>query len=327
MSDYKISVIIPVYKVDKYLRQCLDSVINQTLKDIEIIIVDEGELDECRRIIDEYEAKDERIKTIHEKNWGYGASVNKGINKAVGEYISIIESDDTAEPNMLEDLYSKAVSENAEVVKSNFYNYYETEPSLCYWREILPKKLYNKTFCPLDENDIFYSMNTVWSAIYKREFLNEYNIRFTDTPKAYFVDIGFSFKVWVSAKRVHLLKDAYIHYRQDNENASVRSKDNAFCVCNEYRTIDEFIKNNPNKVVLDKIKNKTKFNDYMWNLRRISNKYKKEFIKKMSDEFKKAIKNKEVDFTILSNYQQKEYTAIANHPLIYLLKHQWTKII
>lgn len=103
----KISVIVPIYKVEKYLVQCIDSILNQTLKDIEVILVDEGDRDACRFIIDHYEQNDKRVKAIHEKNGGYGASVNKGMEIAVGEYISIIESDDFIEPTMYEEMYKK----------------------------------------------------------------------------------------------------------------------------------------------------------------------------------------------------------------------------
>lgn len=101
MKQPKISVIVPIYKVEKYLVQCIDSILNQTLKDIEVILVDEGDRDACRFIIDHYEQNDKRVKAIHEKNGGYGASVNKGMEIAVGEYISIIESDDFIEPTCM----------------------------------------------------------------------------------------------------------------------------------------------------------------------------------------------------------------------------------
>ena len=116
MQGSKVSIIIPVYKTEKFLRKCLDSVVNQTLQDIEIIIVDEGDMDECRSIIDEYERNDSRIKTIHEKNGGYGVSINKGFDLATGEYIGIVESDDFVDENMFEDLYKIAKDSDADIV-------------------------------------------------------------------------------------------------------------------------------------------------------------------------------------------------------------------
>ena len=107
----KVSVIIPVYKVEKYLMQCVESVLNQTLEDIEVFLIDEGDLDECRAIIDMYvfgAKKDERVRGIHYKNGGYGASVNRGLELAKGEYVFILESDDFIKNETLEELYGYA---------------------------------------------------------------------------------------------------------------------------------------------------------------------------------------------------------------------------
>ena len=104
----KVSVIIPVYNVEKYLPECLDSVIKQTLKDMEIICVDDGSTDSSGKIIDEYAAKDNRIVVIHKQNGGYGQSCNKGLDIAKGEYVAILEPDDFVDEHMYEDLYNAA---------------------------------------------------------------------------------------------------------------------------------------------------------------------------------------------------------------------------
>lgn len=120
MKQPKVSIIVPVYKVEKYLVQCLDSIVGQTLKDIEIIIVDEGDKDACRYIIDHYEQADKRVIAIHEKNGGYGASVNKGLAIAKGEYIGIVESDDFIAPEMYEEMYNYAKKLDADIVKTPY---------------------------------------------------------------------------------------------------------------------------------------------------------------------------------------------------------------
>ena len=116
----KVSIVMPTYKVEKYFRQCLESVINQTLTDIEIIPVDDGSPDNCGKIMDEYAAKDSRIKPIHQENGGYGKAVNAGIEAATGEYIGIVETDDWIEPDMYEKLYNQAVKLDADVCKCGF---------------------------------------------------------------------------------------------------------------------------------------------------------------------------------------------------------------
>lgn len=102
MANPKVSIVIPIYNVERYLRQCLDSVVNQTLKDIEIICVDDGSTDSSPDIIKEYVDKDPRVKVITKPNSGYGNSMNRGFDMAEGEYIGIVESDDYADPDMFE---------------------------------------------------------------------------------------------------------------------------------------------------------------------------------------------------------------------------------
>ena len=119
----KVSIIVPIYNVEKYLRQCLDSIVNQTLKDIEIILVDDGSTDSCPSICDEYASKDKRIIVIHKENAGLGAAYNTGLDIAKGDYIGFVESDDFIELNMYEELYERAVQTGVDLVKCNFYDY------------------------------------------------------------------------------------------------------------------------------------------------------------------------------------------------------------
>ena len=113
----KVSVIIPVYNVENYLRQCLDSVVNQTLSDIEIICVDDGSTDNSGKILDEYATKDSRIKVIHKENGGYGKAMNVGLDNAIGEYIGIVEPDDYIALDMYETLYNIAKEKDLDFSK------------------------------------------------------------------------------------------------------------------------------------------------------------------------------------------------------------------
>ena len=121
----RVSVIVPVYNTAKYLRQCLQSLREQTLKDIEIICVNDGSTDDSRQIIDEVTAADNRFKSIHKNNTGYGHSVNMGIRAAQGQYIGIVESDDFAEPDMFRSLYNAAERNQVDFVKGNYNTYRE----------------------------------------------------------------------------------------------------------------------------------------------------------------------------------------------------------
>ena len=121
-----VSVIVPIYNVEKYLPECIDSIRAQTLKDIEIILIDDGSPDDSGQIIDEYAKKDSRIRTVHRENKGYTATVNEGIALAKGKYIGIIESDDWIEPDMYEKLYDSATKHKTDITKGLFYFYNPT---------------------------------------------------------------------------------------------------------------------------------------------------------------------------------------------------------
>ena len=119
----KVSVIVPVYNVQDYLRECLDSIVNQTLKDIEIICVNDGSTDKSLSILEEYAKGDNRFIILSKSNSGYGHTINTGMSKAKGEYVIIVESDDIAFPDMLEKMCNAADNKKADIVRANYYDY------------------------------------------------------------------------------------------------------------------------------------------------------------------------------------------------------------
>lgn len=125
MDDYKVTVVVPVYNVENYLNRCINSIINQTLKEIEIILVDDGSTDKSGEICDEYLKKDNRIKVIHQKNLGLSAARNSGIKIAKSDYICFIDSDDYIETDMLAYLYKKALEYKSDIACCGFSNIYE----------------------------------------------------------------------------------------------------------------------------------------------------------------------------------------------------------
>lgn len=112
----KVSIIVPIYNVEKYLDRCIQSLVNQTLNDIEIILVDDGSPDNCPSMCDEYAQKDNRIKVIHKQNAGLGYARNSGLEIAIGEYIAFVDSDDYVDTSMYETLYKKAITISADAV-------------------------------------------------------------------------------------------------------------------------------------------------------------------------------------------------------------------
>lgn len=291
----KVSIVVPIYNVERYLRQCLDSIANQTLEDIEVICVNDGSKDSSLEIIMEYVSKDPRFKVIDKPNSGYGNSMNRGFDMAEGEYIGIVESDDYAEPDMFEKLYNCAKENDLDACKSGFFFYYSVPEEKNIPSKIASYIMCKDVFCPTDDFkslreqiEFFNIKPTIWSAIYKKEFVRENNIRFNETPGASFQDTSFNFKVWALAKRVKLLEECFLHYRQDNESSSINSASKVFCVCDEYREIEAFLEQHPDKKAkLDIVKNALKYNTYIWNYERLSEEKALEFLLVASEEFKR----------------------------------------
>lgn len=226
MTQPKVSVIVPIYKVEKYLVQCIDSIVNQTLKDIEIILVDEGDRDACRFIIDHYEQTDPRVKTIHEKNGGYGASVNKGMDLATGEYIAIVESDDFIEPEMYEEMYACAKKLDADIVTTPYNEYWDktkTSPECkkyVWWTKFFTDVPENKLISVIDYPQLIGTHPCIWSKLMKAEYLKEKNIKFISQKGAGYVDQNFRVELLLNSNRICYLCKARYNYRLSNENAS-----------------------------------------------------------------------------------------------------------
>jgi glycosyltransferase involved in cell wall biosynthesis len=288
MSSPKVSIIMPIYNASKFLRQSLESLLNQTLEDIEIICVNDGSTDDSLSIMNEYASNDKRIKIIDKLNGGYGHSVNKGIQHSTGEYIGILEPDDYVESTMYKDLYQLAIDNQVDVVKSNYYEYKRNDDSSVIY-ESLHDLPYGKVFAASEYSSIFYVRPSVWSAIYKKSYLEENHICFNETPGASYQDTGFAFKVWASANRIYLTKNAYIHYAIDNDNSSVKSAGKIFSVCDEMHSIESYLNEDAEmKNSFSKYLQSVKLDTYYWNLCRISDEYKDYFKDVIGFEFLKA---------------------------------------
>ncbi len=314
----KVSVVVPVYNVEKYLTECLDSIINQTLEDIEIICVNDGSTDSSLEILNNYAQKDKRIIVINKANSGYGNTMNIGINASTGEYIGIIESDDFADKNMFEDLYKTAKENDADIVKSDWYHYWSKNKFSRKNNRISPAKAFKLTNSKQDKS-LLRIDPSVWSAIYKRDFLNKYNIRFLETPGASYQDLAFSFKVFALAERVILTDKAYLYYRQDNMNSSVKSKTKVYCVCDEYNEIDRFLDEYPQLKFEYKIQEEiNRYNGYVSSVLRIDDSVKPEFVKVFSEHFREEYNTGLLGDEFFKKIKKKEFLTLINSPDKYL---------
>lgn len=227
MDNIKVTIIMPSLNVAKYYRDCIESAVNQTLKDIEILCIDAGSTDGTEEIIKDYEKRDSRVCFIHSNIKSYGYQVNLGIESAHGEYIAIIETDDFVEPDMYEKLYDTAKTNQLDIVKAD-YDKFVTLSNGEKMQETMPLfdnewDLYNQVVYPREHDRLFCEDYFLWKGIYRREFLIENNIRLNESRGAAFQDIGFMQQVLSYAKRVMYLKESFYRYRVDRDEASTYS--------------------------------------------------------------------------------------------------------
>lgn len=240
-----LSIIVPICNVEKYLDEAIGSLINQTLNNIEIVLVNDGSIDNSGKICENYAKKDNRIVYIDQiQNYGYGVSCNTGIKKSSGNYITIFESDDFIKTNAYKSLYSKAIKHDVDIIRFGFclYENGKERPS-SYLKHIESLSLpVDKVFNPLDFPDMFPYQPTVWGFLYKRSFIVDNNIFFNETPGASYQDNTFYFKVFALAKSMIIDDGIYYYYRQHPEQ-SIHNKSKVNAPLYEMNAIKDFFNN------------------------------------------------------------------------------------
>ncbi len=247
--NIKVSVVVPVYNVEKYLEQCIDSILCQTLQEIEIICVNDGSTDKSGEILDTYAKKDSRITVIHKENTGYGNTMNVGFDLAKGEYIGIVESDDFIVPTMYETLYTTAKEHQLDLVKAERFSIYDSkngEMHTTHDVQLEPMQAYHKVLCLQKES---FAMRTkyefvksIWCAIYRNDYIKENEIKFHETKGASYQDTGFNFITLMTAKRIMILPDHLYYYRRNNLNSSSNSDALVDVLFHEYAYATKYLK-------------------------------------------------------------------------------------
>lgn len=290
MSKPKVSIIVPVYNVEKYLRQCLESVINQTLKEIEIICIDDGSPDNCGAIIDEYAQKDTRIVAIHKENGGYGFALNYGFSIAKGEYIGIVESDDWIAPNMYELLYNKAIETNSDIVKSAFYYVENSSINKMHLSKLLIE-LYkkNSSFKLEDCPKILTLFASIWSAIYKRDWMQQNNIKMVEDIRPY-EDNPFLADTYSQASKITIIPEGLYFYRLDATNSSCNTIKKTILnyVTQKSRCRNSLIKHQCYSKDIMEYYWVTAYQGTKFFYKKPNNKFKKEFYNLMKELYRKA---------------------------------------
>lgn len=222
MNKPDVSVIVTIHNSEKYLRACLDSVINQTHRNIEILCIDGGSTDSSPTILKEYRENDDRIRIINDKNCSYGHKINVGIDNAKGEYISIIESDDEYAEGTIEMLFSASRDTLPDVVDGDEYHFYDIGDDRTGY--VLKGLDGRAGWKKRDTDDYYFFFGGIWKAIYKKSFLIDNRIKLHETPGASFQDQGFAFLISVFSHQILHIDSVVYYYRRDNETSSVYDK-------------------------------------------------------------------------------------------------------
>lgn len=306
----KVSILVPICNVEKFLAKCLDSLTGQTLQEIEILCINDGSTDNSLAIIQSFAAKDSRIVIIDKPNSGYGDSMNRGLVMARGEYVGIVESDDFVDKNMFEELYRLTDNGRLDIVRSDYAKYWEDRgDERVHFNKM--DALYNIVFTPSDHPEIFMINPAIWSTIYRRAFLQEEGIWFLPTPGASYQDTSFFIKTLFSASTMYFTDQSFLHYRQDNAGSSVKNcaLPKALFVNQEYRECDAFLQKDAKK--FDKVKkyyNTRKLSGLFWNLKRVDEKRK----------YLSAMRKDIQDILDTGCYYKSYLTAFQNALLFYM---------
>ncbi len=308
-----VSIVIPIFNTEQYLEQCMESVVAQTLRDIEIICINDGSTDGSLAILERFAQQDARIIIIDKPNSGYGDSMNIGMQRATGLYVGIVEPDDYVAVEMFAELYAKASELDLDVVKSDFFRVIGSGADVCMQYQQLEKdcSFYDRVLCPREELAAFSFVMSTWVGIYRRSFLLQHNIRYYPSPGASYQDTSFWYQTLMFAQRLYLLKQAFYFYRTDNENSSMKQRGKVFCICDEFANIRSIIDASEDlqRDFLG-VFHYNKFKTYMANYNRVADEFKLEFLAEFSRQMRQAAEAGELDFSLFDRRRAKRARAL-----------------
>jgi glycosyltransferase involved in cell wall biosynthesis len=221
LVEQKVSVIVPVYNCQQYLNECIESILGQTLKNIEIICVNDGSQDNSQTILEDYQRRDNRIRIVNKKNGGLSSARNVGMKIATGEYIGFVDSDDWIDADFFEKLYNQTFRNKAEMAMGNV----EIFPAklgritALSWISSLIKEIKSDNVVTVPERKKIIATSSVCNKLFKREFLSRNEFHFFEG--LYWEDNPFTVMTTIKANSIYLVRDVYYHYRNHPESITV----------------------------------------------------------------------------------------------------------
>ena len=245
-SNVKVSVIVPVYNVEKYLKDCLNSVINQTLEDIEIICVNDGSTDNSLAILEDYAKKDSRIKIINQKNKGLSGARNTGMKHVQGEYVLFLDSADWLNEDALSKLYWSHLDDNLDMLFFQTVDYYEEdgryELNQFGGMTAIDDSFEGKIFNYKDVASIIFKIpHSAFNKLYSTSFLQRINASFPEGIN--YEDLAFFYDVFLKAERVSILKKELLFYRIRENSISTSGGEKSFDIFKSLKLVNNSLKN------------------------------------------------------------------------------------
>ncbi len=341
MDEIKVSVIVPVYNVKKYLPQCLDSIVNQTLKEIEIICVNDGSTDGSDKVLEEYAQKDSRIKIINNKDRGISKARNLGMANAKGRYIGFVDADDYIAPTMYEWMFGNADWYKSQMVICAVHKIddstgivFDDDPY--YTLGYFPYELNNRTFNHYETKNFLPEICVnIWNKLYLRSYLEEKQAKFAE---GYVFEDGLFFTdIYFDMERVSVVRD-FLYYYRVNRADSVACKGDKN-LKDIFYTTEKTLENLKKQPYFDEIKTeflRKKFKEMRNNYKSIQKQYEKEyydewrkFLRKTDDILSKEVFEEKYPYTYrnIKLIRDNSYFAYKKECLVEKCKHKIMKIL
>ena len=308
MNECKLSIIVPVYGVEKYIDKCLNSLVKQSLKEIEVIVVNDGTKDNSQKIIDKYVKKyPDKIKSYIKENGGQGSARNYGLKKATGEYIGYVDSDDFVEKDMYKKLYNKAKENNYDIVVCGNYNVSED-----YQNKNIDAFINNYN---TDLENIFFGKMAVWNKIYKRDILIKNKLEFKE--KVWYEDLAFTLKAIMNSNTFAFIDEPLYDYLiREGSTMNNSNVQRNLEILDAFNDILSYIQHNKKEEYFSKIEFLAIDHIYISAIVRVLK-------ADADDKVKRETINKLIDYmnTSFPNYKNNKYinTLSKNRKIIYKL--------
>lgn len=319
MENVKVSVIVPIYNAESYLRQCMKSILSQTLKEIEIICVDDGSTDQSGEILRDFAKADARIQVITQENAGAGAARNAGLKRAKGEYLSFLDADDFFEPDMLKAAYEKAKEKKAQIIVFGSDQYRGDLQSFqsVSWtirKHALPpyRPMNHRTFT---DNVFKVFVGWAWDKLFEREFVLKYGLTFQEQRTSN--DLLFVFTAIVMAENIEVEDKILIHQRRDNPNSLSNTREKSWhCFYDALLALRENLEKFGLYQELEQDFINYSLHFSLWNLDTLRGEKKKVLYKKLKKEWFRELKITEHSKNYY--YDKKEYLKYQK-----IMKTRW----